>query len=148
MLAESQLLWYNLFNGRNDHTTIAIYARQSILKEDSLSIEIQTETCQTKNNQAYSNAKVVVFEDRGFSGKNTNRPQFQALVEEIEQNKIDIKFKAEEAVIEEEESIQYNFAANGKNEIIEILKTIDVNTLTPIEAMQTLYDLKKKSEEL
>lgn len=89
MLAESQLLWYNLFNGRNDHTTIAIYARQSILKEDSLSIEIQTETCQTKINQAYSNAKVVVFEDRGFSGKNTNRPQFQALVEEIEQNKID-----------------------------------------------------------
>ena len=69
--------------------TIAIYARQSILKEDSLSIEIQTETCQTKINQAYSNAKVVVFEDRGFSGKNTNRPQFQALVEEIEQNKID-----------------------------------------------------------
>ena len=33
-------------------------------------------------------------------------------------------------------------------EIFEILKTIDVNTLTPIEAMQTLYDLKKKAQEL
>ena len=72
----------------------------------------------------------------------------KVILKEIEQNKIDIKFKAEEAVIEEDESIQYNFAANGKNEIIEILKAIDVNTLTPIEAIQTLYDLKKKTEEL
>ena len=44
--------------------------------------------------------------------------------------------------------IQFNFSINGKNEIIEILKTVDVNTLTPIEAMQTLYDLKKKAEDL
>ena len=58
-------------------------------------------------------------------------------------------FRSEDAVVEEEENdIQFNFSINGKNEIIEILKTIDVNTLTPIEAMQTLYDLKKKSEEL
>lgn len=73
----------------------------------------------------------------------------KAILKELEQNKIDIKFKAEDAVVEEDEDdIQFNFTVNGKNEIIEILKTIDVNTLTPIEAMQTLYDLKKKSEEL
>lgn len=72
----------------------------------------------------------------------------KVILKELESNKIDIEFKAENAVIEDEEDIQYNFSANGKNEIIEILKTIDVNTLTPIEAMQTLYDLKKKSEEL
>ena len=73
----------------------------------------------------------------------------KVILKELEQNKIDIKFKAEDAVVEEEENdIQFNFSLNGKNEIIEILKTIDVNTLTPIEAMQTLYDLKKKSEEL
>lgn len=72
----------------------------------------------------------------------------KVILKELEQNKIDIEFKAENAVVEEEEEIQYNFSANGKNEIIEILKTLDVNTLTPIEAMQTLYDLKKKSEEL
>lgn len=71
----------------------------------------------------------------------------KAILKELEQNKIDIKFKAEDAVVEEDD-IQFNFTVNGKNEIIEILKTIDVNTLTPIEAMQTLYDLKKKSEEL
>ena len=73
----------------------------------------------------------------------------KVILKELEQNKIDIKFKAEDAVVEEDEDdIQFNFTVNGKNEIIEILKTIDVNTLTPIEAMQTLYDLKKKSEEL
>lgn len=72
----------------------------------------------------------------------------KVILKELESNKINIEFKAENAVIEEEEDIQYNFSANGKNEIIEILKTVDVNTLTPIEAMQTLYNLKKKSEEL
>lgn len=72
----------------------------------------------------------------------------KVILKELESNKINIEFKAENAVIEEEEDIQYNFSANGKNEIIEILKKVDVNTLTPIEAMQTLYDLKKKSEEL
>ncbi len=73
----------------------------------------------------------------------------KVILKELEQNKIDIEFKAEDAVLEEEEDdIQFNFTVNGKNEIIEILKATDVNTLTPIEAMQTLYDLKKKSEEL
>lgn len=72
----------------------------------------------------------------------------KVILKELEANKIDIEFKADNAVVEEEEDIQYNFTSNGKNEIIEILKAIDVNTLTPIEAMQTLYDLKKKSEEL
>jgi len=72
----------------------------------------------------------------------------KVILKELEANKIDIEFKAENAVVEEEEDIQYNFSSNGRNEIIEILKATDVNTLTPIEAMQTLYDLKKKSEEL
>ena len=73
----------------------------------------------------------------------------KVILKELEQNKIDIEFKAEDTEPEEEENeIQFNFSLNGKNEIIEILKTIDVNTLTPIEAIQTLYDLKKKSEEL
>lgn len=71
------------------------------------------------------------------------------ILKELEANSVKIEFKADDSIIEEEESdIQYNFTANGKQEILEILKTVDVNTLTPIEAMQTLYDLKKKAEEL
>ena len=37
--------------------------------------------------------------------------------------------------------------ADIKN-IIEEIKKIDVNTLTPIEAMQKLYDIVKKSKEI
>ena len=44
--------------------------------------------------------------------------------------------------------IQFNFKAKSTDEILELLKATDVNTLTPIEAMQTLYDLKKKAEEI
>lgn len=72
----------------------------------------------------------------------------KVILKELESCKIDIDFKAENSVEEEEEEIQYNFSANGRNEILEILKATDINTLTPIEAMQTLYDLKKKAEEL
>lgn len=79
---------------------------------------------------------------------NTVVKRAKVILKELEQNTPKIEFKAESEVVEEDDEIQYNFAINGKNEIIEILKTIDVNTLTPIEAMQTLYDLKKKSEEL
>ena len=71
------------------------------------------------------------------------------ILKELESNAVAIEFKAENSVVEEAENeIQYNFTANGKQEILEILKTVDVNTLTPIEAMQTLYDLKKKAQEL
>lgn len=73
----------------------------------------------------------------------------KVILKELESNAVPIEFKAEDGIVEEEENdIQYNFTANGRQEILEILKTVDVNTLTPIEAMQTLYDLKKKAQEL
>ena len=78
----------------------------------------------------------------------TNRAK--AILKELEANKIEIDFKAENAVIEEEaqEDIQFNFKTKSTDEILELIKTIDINTLTPIEAMQTLYDLKKKVSEI
>ncbi len=71
------------------------------------------------------------------------------ILKELEKNAVQIEFKADDSIIEEEDNdIQYNFTANGRQEIFEILKAVDINTLTPIEAMQTLYDLKKKAQEL
>ena len=63
----------------------AIYTRQSIFKEDSISIESQIEHClyETKGD-AYK-----TYEDRGYSGKNTDRPNFQAMLEDIRQGLID-----------------------------------------------------------
>ena len=57
---------------------IAIYARQSLDKKDSLSIEGQIELC-----QKYADEETCVFQDKGFSGKNTNRPAFQNLMDQV-----------------------------------------------------------------
>ncbi|MBR3149634.1 MAG: DNA mismatch repair protein MutS [Eubacterium sp.] len=72
----------------------------------------------------------------------------KVILKELEANKIEIEFKADDSVIEESDDIQYNFKTNSTNDLIEVIKAVDINTLTPIEAMQTLYDLKKKAEEL
>jgi len=56
----------------------AIYARQSVEKKDSLSIDGQIKICRKL---AGDDAKV--FSDKGFSGKNTNRPAFTELIEAV-----------------------------------------------------------------
>lgn len=69
--------------------TIGIYARQSVFKEDSLSIDTQIETCKAEIEKREKGASIKVYEDRGFSGKNTERPSLQNLMEEIENDRID-----------------------------------------------------------
>ena len=61
----------------------AIYARQSIDKKDSVSIETQVEYC-----RRYINTNSEVFQDKGFSGKNTNRPAFHRLMEAVEAGQV------------------------------------------------------------
>ena len=46
-----------------------------------------------------------------------------------------------------ESEAQMSFALAGSSEITEELKQIDVNTLTPIEAMEKLYELSKRAKE-
>ena len=58
----------------------AIYARQSVDKKDSISIENQIEFC--KYELKGGNCKE--YKDKGYSGKNTERPQFQQLMRDIE----------------------------------------------------------------
>lgn len=61
----------------------AIYARQSVDKADSLSIQGQIDLCRK---QAGDDCKI--YQDRGFSGKNTNRPSFQRMMADVEQGLI------------------------------------------------------------
>ena len=56
-----------------------IYARQSVDKKDSISIETQIETCRRK---AFSD-DVKIFADKGFSGKSTDRPEFQTMMKDV-----------------------------------------------------------------
>ena len=61
----------------------AIYARQSLDKKDSLSIEGQIELCAVSAQPEY-----IIYQDRGFSGKNTQRPAFQQLMRDVVAGKI------------------------------------------------------------
>lgn len=61
----------------------AIYTRQSIDKLDSLSIEAQIEAC-----KKFASSAINVYQDKGFSGKNTNRPAFQQLMNDVADGKI------------------------------------------------------------
>lgn len=57
---------------------IAIYARQSVDKKDSVSIEGQIELCKRECDGEYH-----VFQDKGYSGKNTDRPAFQEMMKAV-----------------------------------------------------------------
>lgn len=61
----------------------AIYARQSLDIKDSLSIENQIDLCRRA-----AEGEVRVYQDKGFSGKNTNRPAFLQLMEAVKRGEI------------------------------------------------------------
>ena len=65
---------------------VAIYARQSVDKKDSISIETQIELCKR---QLPDNTPCVVYPDKGYSGSNINRPEFQRLLADVKAGKID-----------------------------------------------------------
>lgn len=60
-----------------------IYARQSIFKKDSLSIDAQIEMCKKQAQE-----DIIIYQDAGFSGKNTNRPEFKRMMSDVKNGKI------------------------------------------------------------
>ncbi len=64
---------------------IAIYSRQSLDKKDSISIDVQIDFCKKEfdNSQEYK-----VYTDKGYSGKNIQRPAFSELMADVESGKI------------------------------------------------------------
>ena len=63
---------------------IAIYARQSVDREDSISTDSQIETCKYLTcGETYRE-----YVDKGYSGKNTDRPHFKELVADIQKGDI------------------------------------------------------------
>lgn len=61
----------------------AIYARQSVDKADSLSIQGQIDLCRQKAGNGHK-----IYQDKGYSGKNTNRPAFQRMMADVEKDLI------------------------------------------------------------
>ena len=61
-----------------------IYARQSVDRKDSISIESQIDFCKYE----LKGGSCKVFKDKGYSGKNTDRPGFQKLLGEIRKGRV------------------------------------------------------------
>ncbi|NJD02362.1 MAG: recombinase family protein [Ruminiclostridium sp.] len=59
---------------------IGIYARQSVDKKDSISIESQIDFCRKE----FAGEDYKVYTDKGFSGKDTNRPAFEKMINDID----------------------------------------------------------------
>lgn len=70
----------------------AIYSRKSVYTGKGESIENQIEMCKQYillNFADASETDISVYEDEGFSGKNTNRPRFQQMLKDVKQKKLD-----------------------------------------------------------
>ncbi len=62
----------------------ALYARQSVEKKDSISVDSQLEYCRY---EAHGN-ECLEYTDRGFSGKDTHRPGFEQMMRDIRSGRI------------------------------------------------------------
>lgn len=62
----------------------ALYARQSVEKKDSISVESQLEYCRYETH----GEACIEYTDKGFSGKDTNRPGFENMMNDIRAGKI------------------------------------------------------------
>lgn len=62
----------------------AIYSRKSKFKEEGESIENQIKMCIEYAQKNLGIKDYDIYEDEGFSGKNTERPQFQKMMRKIE----------------------------------------------------------------
>lgn len=63
---------------------VAIYARQSVDKKDSISIEMQIEFAKKE----ITDMEYRVYQDKGYSGGNINRPEFEKMITDIKNGKI------------------------------------------------------------
>lgn len=71
---------------------IAIYARKSRESDTGDSIESQIQMCKNycEQNMIAEQLEYFIYQDYGWSGKDTNRPDFKKLIKDIEDNKVDV----------------------------------------------------------
>lgn len=103
----------------------AIYARQSVDKKDSVSIETQIDECKRHCNSASPR----IYQDKGYSGKNTQRPDVQRLIKDIEAGLI------EKVVVYKLDRISRNITDFYK--LYEVMQSHDCQFVSHSEAFDT-----------
>lgn len=66
---------------------VAIYTRQSVDRADSISVELQAETCRARLTRGELEA-CRTYTDKGYSGKNTDRPALQQLLRDVKDGEV------------------------------------------------------------
>lgn len=102
----------------------AIYARQSIDKKDSISIETQIDACKRCCESEYK-----IYSDKGWSGKNLDRPQFQQLLADIKSGGI------EKIVVYKLDRISRSL--NDFSNLMEVFKKYGVEFASTVETFDT-----------
>lgn len=75
----------------NKNKKIAIYCRKSRFTGKGESIDVQKRICMDKIRKIYPDADdedIIVFQDEGYSGKNTNREEYQEMLEMCRQEEL------------------------------------------------------------
>ena len=72
----------------NTYINIAIYARKSKFVEQSESINNQILICKEYIGNNFSQYNLSQYKDDGYTGKNSNRPDFRQLISDINSGKI------------------------------------------------------------
>lgn len=103
----------------------ALYARQSVDNKESISIENQLDLCRQKA----IGHNCIEYKDKGFSGKNTERPAFQKMMEDIRKGEI------EAIVVYKLDRISRSVLDFSK--ILEELQKYNVNFISVMEAFDT-----------
>lgn len=70
--------------------TIAIYSRKSKFTGKGDSIENQIQLCKDFAKNIYPDSKFILYEDEGFSAKNTDRPKFQEMMNDAKSKKFNV----------------------------------------------------------
>ncbi len=65
-----------------------------------------------------------------------------------EKGTVQVKGKEKVSKLPETQGLQFDFSQAPKDELLEEIKKIDINVLSPIEAMNKLFEIKKKADEI
>lgn len=98
---------------------IGIYSRKSKITETGESIKNQIQLCKEYAYKYFQVENLYIYEDEGFSGSNTKRPQFQKLLNDAKNKKLDI-------------IICYRLDRISRN-VLDFSNTLHILTLSKIE---------------